>query len=133
MIIETLTKSQFSDAFYKSGRGEQFSYEARNLIYDYLDELENYELDVIGICCEFAEYENLEEFQNDYGEEYNSINGNPKYRFHTDDGVVTTPSDAMFVYGLNVDSFYNKDVVIDYHLTTKGKAILDNITLKAEG
>ena len=73
MIIATLTKSQFSDAFYKSGRGEQFSYEARNLIYDYLDELENYELDVIGICCEFAEYENLEEFQNDYGEEYNSI------------------------------------------------------------
>ena len=60
----------------------------------------------------------------------NSINGNPKYRFHTDDGVVTTPSDSMYVYGLNVDSFYNKDVVIDYHLTTKGEAILDNITLK---
>ena len=33
----------------------------------------------------------------------NSKNGNPKYRFDTDDGVVTTPSDAMFVYGLNVD------------------------------
>ena len=73
MIIETLTKSQFSDAFNKMGRGEQFSYEARDLIYDYLDESESYELDVIGICCEFAEYENLKEFQNDYGEEYNSI------------------------------------------------------------
>ena len=73
MIIETLTKSQFSDAFNKMGRGEQFSYAARNLIYDYLDEFESYELDVIGICCEFAEYENLEEFQNDYGEEYNSM------------------------------------------------------------
>ena len=73
MIIETLTKSQFSDAFNKMGRGEQFSYEARDLIYDYLDESESYELDVIGICCEFAEYENLKEFQNDYGEEYTSI------------------------------------------------------------
>ena len=73
MIIKTLTKSQFSDAFNKMGRGEQFSYEARDLIYDYLDESESYELDVIGICCEFAEYENLKEFQNDYGEEYNSI------------------------------------------------------------
>ena len=73
MITETLTKSQFSDAFNKMGRGEQFSYAARNLIYDYLDEFESYELDVIGICCEFAEYENLEEFQNDYGEEYNSM------------------------------------------------------------
>jgi hypothetical protein len=73
MITETLTKSQFSDAFNKMGRGEQFSYAARNLIYDYLDESESYELDVIGICCEFAEYENLEEFQTDYGKEYNSM------------------------------------------------------------
>ena len=73
MITETITQSQFSDAFYKMGRGNQFSYEAKNLIYDYLDELENYELDVIGICCEFAEYENLAEFQNDYGEEYISM------------------------------------------------------------
>jgi len=73
MITETLTKSQFSDAFNKMGRGEQFSYAARNLIYDYLDEFESYELDVIGICCEFAEYENLEEFQTDYGKEYNSM------------------------------------------------------------
>ena len=73
MITETLTKSQFSDAFYKMGRGNQFSYEAKNLIYDYLDELENYELDVIGICCEFAEYETLKEFQDDYGEEYISM------------------------------------------------------------
>ena len=73
MITETLTKSQFSDAFYKMGRGNQFSYEAKNLIYDYLDELDNYELDVIGICCEFAEYETLKEFQNDYGKEYESF------------------------------------------------------------
>ena len=73
MITETITQSQFIDAFHKMGRGEQFSYAARNLIYDYLDEFESYELDVIGICCEFAEYENLEEFQNDYGEEYNSM------------------------------------------------------------
>jgi transketolase C-terminal domain/subunit len=73
MITETITQSQFSDAFYKMGRGKQFSYEAKNLIYDYLDELENYELDVIGICCEFAEYDNLKEFQNDYGEEYISM------------------------------------------------------------
>ena len=73
MITETITQSQFSDAFYKMGRGNQFSYEAKNLIYDYLDELENYELDVIGICCEFAEYETLKEFQDDYGDEYISM------------------------------------------------------------
>ena len=73
MITETITKSQFSDAFYKMNRGNAFSYEAKNLIYDYLDELENYELDVIGICCDFAEFENLKDFQDHYGEEYISM------------------------------------------------------------
>jgi hypothetical protein len=31
------------------------------------------ELDVIALCCDYAEYESLEEFQEDYGEDYESI------------------------------------------------------------
>ena len=52
-----------------------FSIEGRDLIYDWLDDyqLDDYGLDVIGICCTFSEYKNLEEFQNDYGKEYNSM------------------------------------------------------------
>ena len=39
-------------------------------LFDYLIEVdENMEFDPIGICCDFAEYDNLEAYQNDYGED----------------------------------------------------------------
>ena len=52
-------------------RPDNFSYEGLTALYDYLTELEEdlgeeMELDVIAICCEFTEYENLEEFCNNY-------------------------------------------------------------------
>jgi len=57
----------------------------------------------------------------------NSVNGNPKYKFYTDEGVVTTPSDAMWVYAFSTDTFINKIVDISYHTTKSGKAILNSI------
>jgi predicted ArsR family transcriptional regulator len=60
-IVQTLhTASQFADAFKQSARAAQFSYEALEAIYDYLEELsdscgEPIEFDVVAICCEFAE------------------------------------------------------------------------------
>ena len=37
-------------------RADQFSYEALNLLYDFLEEnIEGYELDVVALCCEYAE------------------------------------------------------------------------------
>ena len=48
--------SQFREAFYAAGRGEQFSYEALGLLFDYLEEADpDMELDVIGICCDYSE------------------------------------------------------------------------------
>ncbi len=72
---QQITKCQFHDKFRDMGRGEQFSYEGLNALYDYLEDLEEQcdmeiELDVIALCCEYTEYENIEEFQADYGEEY---------------------------------------------------------------
>lgn len=54
-IISTLTFSQFVREFEEHGRGDQFSREGLQLLYDYLDELDNYELDVIGLCCDYCE------------------------------------------------------------------------------
>ena len=34
---------------------------------------EEMELDVIAICCDFTEYENLEEFRQNYGNEYETF------------------------------------------------------------
>ena len=48
--------SQFRDAFRAAGRQDQFSYEALGLLFDYLEDVHpDYELDVIGLCCDYAE------------------------------------------------------------------------------
>lgn len=56
MIYQRVTRSDFRDVFHKMGRGNNFSYEGLGALYDYLDEIDcDYELDVIGLCCEFTE------------------------------------------------------------------------------
>ena len=56
MHITIDNASQFRDEFHKSGRGDQFSYDALGLLYDFLAELDGVgELDVIAICCEYSE------------------------------------------------------------------------------
>jgi hypothetical protein len=53
---QTVYLDEFRQAFHNMGRGEQFSYEALELIYDYLEESDpDMELDVIAICCDFSE------------------------------------------------------------------------------
>jgi hypothetical protein len=57
---QTVYLSDFRDAFQRADRGDQFSYEALGLIYEYIEEYEQstgeeVELDVIGLCCEWAE------------------------------------------------------------------------------
>jgi hypothetical protein len=53
---QTVYLDDFRQAFHNRGRGEQFSYEALELIYDYLEESDpDMELDVIAICCDFSE------------------------------------------------------------------------------
>ena len=57
MIIQTIaTVHQFRDAFEACGRGNQFSYDALNMLFEYFDDCgEQVELDPIAICCEFQE------------------------------------------------------------------------------
>ena len=70
-MYQTITKSDFRDAFHKMERGNQFSYDGLGALYDYLEECEGenglgIELDVIAICCNFTEYGSLAELQEDY-------------------------------------------------------------------
>lgn len=57
MLYQTIDNaSQFRDQFNKCGRGDQFSYEALGLLFDYLNDCgSDVELDVVSVCCEFAE------------------------------------------------------------------------------
>ena len=71
MLVKEIGFNDFLEEFRNYGREDQFSYEGKKALYDYLSDLsedlgEPLELDVIGICCDFTEYSNLEEFSNDY-------------------------------------------------------------------
>lgn len=61
MYITINSFSAFMNEFTSVGREYQFSYEAMEALFEYYDELENFELDVIAVCCEWAEYDNAEE------------------------------------------------------------------------
>ena len=79
---QTINEYQFKDAFQKC-RPNNFSYEGLTALYDYLEQYEEdtgqeIELDVIAICCEFTEYEDLNEFQGVYyddkrGDKYKTL------------------------------------------------------------
>jgi hypothetical protein len=49
----TINVHGFRDAFKAMGRADQFSYDALGMLFDYLDG--DHELDVIAICCAYAE------------------------------------------------------------------------------
>ncbi len=69
-IKEEVTLSYFMDRF-NEVRPKNFSYEGLEALYNYLEQLsedigEDIELDVIAICCEYSEYDSLEEVLEDY-------------------------------------------------------------------
>ena len=68
---QSINNYQFHRAFERMDRGDQFSYEGLNALFDYLEQYEDdtgeqVELDVIGLCCDYMEYESIEEFNRDY-------------------------------------------------------------------
>ena len=59
----TINESMFKDQFRLNGRKDQFSSNGLTALYNHLEEVFDdseyeYDLDVIGLCCEFSEYDN---------------------------------------------------------------------------
>ena len=70
-MVKTLSFYDFERGFADVGRTNSFTYEGLKALFDYLESYEEeteipIELDVIALCCEYTEYENFEELQNDY-------------------------------------------------------------------
>jgi hypothetical protein len=70
---QTINFYDFEQAFKQHGRIDSFSYQGLKALFSYLEELEEdtgeeFELDVIALCCDFTEYENLVEFHQAYDE-----------------------------------------------------------------
>jgi Zn finger protein HypA/HybF involved in hydrogenase expression len=105
---QTVNNSDFHNAFHRMDRGTQFSYEALNLIYDYLEQYEDstgeeVELDVIAICCEYSESD-YEEIASSYGIDLDGIDTEEEkieaVRHYLEDNtsLVGEPSYGYFVY-----------------------------------
>ena len=73
MIYKQINKYEMIEAFRRyEGRLKtsethgNFTEEAIEVLFDYYDDLENYELDVIGICCEWTQYDDIDEVKETY-------------------------------------------------------------------
>ena len=65
-MIKVLTFSDFVDEFYRARRKDNFSYNAKKVLFEHLeDNFPDEELDVIGLCCSYSEME-VEEVLNEY-------------------------------------------------------------------
>ena len=67
---QSITFSGFCDAFRDCDRNDQFTYEAKRVLFDFLEQYEEdtgteVELDVIALCCEYYE-SSWEEIAADY-------------------------------------------------------------------
>ena len=78
---KSITKNEFMDEFKSCDRKDNFTYDGLSALYDYIENLyedcypegAEYELDVIALCCEYSEYEDIEEFRSQFGENYETI------------------------------------------------------------
>lgn len=71
---QSIDFSQFCDAFKDRGREDQFSYEGKRALFDYLENYEEetgeeIELDIIALCCEYSEYLSAYDAAKEYGYE----------------------------------------------------------------
>ena len=72
-MIKIINEYDFVNEF-EAIRPNQFTREGLLALFEYLAEYdEDTEMDVVALCCSFTEYDNLEEFQGDYGDEYETI------------------------------------------------------------
>lgn len=88
MIIKRVNFNDFLEEFEKHGREDNFSYEGKKALYDYLNELSEdiekpIELDVVALCCEFTEYDNIDQFNKDYGYSIDEVHSIDDIEYYT--------------------------------------------------
>ena len=96
-MYKTITLHDFNKAFVDMGRENNFTYEARQAFFEYLEQLEQdtgtpIELDVIALCCEYTEYKDLQE----YNENYNTSHKHT-YQVADDTAYIPIPNTERFI------------------------------------
>ena len=72
---QTINFPAFVAAFDRKGRSEQFSYRGLKALFEYLEDVYegDYDLDVIALCCEWAEYCDVVDINMDYGQDFEEL------------------------------------------------------------
>ena len=68
---QTINFNQFCDSFSVSGQKDNFTYEGKKALFEYLENNEEeigeeIELDPIALCWEYTEYENIDDYLQTY-------------------------------------------------------------------
>ena len=71
-MYKEITFTEFCDEFAELNREDQFTYEGKKALFEYLEDYESQsgetlELDVIALCCEYSEYSTAKEAAEYYG------------------------------------------------------------------
>jgi hypothetical protein len=95
----TVDFSDFERAFADYNRKENFSYEGLRLLFEYFEEYEEstgeeVELDVIALCCDYAE-SSLSELASDYGIDLEGLEGEDRI-----EAIVSYMEQNTYVLGM---------------------------------
>jgi hypothetical protein len=77
---EYVDEYRFRDRFLQSSNYKNnFSYEGLTALFEYIEELEDdcdeeIEFDMIALCCEYSEYDDIEDFNNQFSHEKDGYN-----------------------------------------------------------
>ena len=97
---ETVTVYRFRDAFKQSDTYKNnFSYGGLHALFEYFEQLEDdigeeIELDVVAICCDYTEYDNLNDFNADYNYQYT------RDELEDETIVIDIPDTERFIIGV---------------------------------
>lgn len=61
-MMKEINEHEFIEEFNRFNRSENFTVAGRRALFNYFDEIEGFELDVIAICCEYEEYESVKDY-----------------------------------------------------------------------
>jgi len=105
---QSINFSMFCDAFRDANRDNQFTYEGKRCLFDWLEQYEEdtgeeQELDVIALCCDFYEM-GYRDIAKDYRIDLAHLESEEEYieevRAYLDDNtlLVGEPSDGVFLF-----------------------------------
>ena len=114
MIIEEYDESLFISRFedYKrvvtlKNKNGNFSYRGLRALFSYLDESYDEEnplkLDVISLCCDFSEYDNLEEYLKDFSSQHEEIEDETEDEYKERIGEEINDNTTLIKFGEDLD------------------------------